>query len=470
MQKRTKAFMEPKLVFYADDFTGATDALEFMATAGARAILFLDTPIADEIGEFGVMDVIGIAGKTRAMTPQKMKMTLERDFAVIAGINPNHIHYKVCSTFDSSPEIGNIGVAINQGILHFKNSFVPIIVAAPDLGRYVIFGQLFAQMGIGTKGEVYRIDKHPSMSTHPVTPAKEADLRDHLGLQADFKTGLIDIRDLEQSLPELFSKIQQLSKNHEVIFFDGLYSPQMKKLGAVLEYSKASDKPLFSVGSSGVEHALADFWQQEAVLGKEPEWETVDQVNPLLVLCGSVSPITAGQIGYALEKGFAEVAIDPNFLKERLQDAVNHYTEQVLKYIQLGKSVVVHTARGPKDPRLNEMNAITQKLGWDVIKSKSELPKRFGELLGETAKAVLQKHPIKRLIIAGGDTSSYTARALGIHAVEMIAPQIKGAPLCRVYAKDSPVNGLQINLKGGQLGEKDYFVALQNGSLNKNSK
>src|SRR5690606_37030785 len=226
----------------------------------------------------------------------------------------------------------------------------------------------------------------------------------------------------------------------------------------------------FSVGSSGVEQALADFWQQEAVLGKEPDWEIVDQVNPLLILCGSVSPITAGQIDYALENGFAEVAIDPNFLKERLQDAVNHYTEQVLKYIQLGKSVVVHTARGPKDPRRTEMNVITQKLGWNVIESKSELPKRFGELLGETAKAVVQKHPIKRLIIAGGDTSSYTARALGIHAVKMIAPQIKGAPLCRVYAKDSPVDGIQINLKGGQLGEKDYFVALQNGSLNKNNK
>lgn len=462
--------MEPKLVFYADDFTGATDALEFMATAGARAILFLDTPTATEIGEFGVLDVIGIAGKTRAMTPKQMKKTLERDFAAIADINPNHIHYKVCSTFDSSPEIGNIGIAITQGILQFKNSFVPIIVAAPDLGRYVIFGQLFAQMGIGTKGKVYRIDKHPSMSRHPVTPAKEADLRDQLALQADFTTGLIDIRDLEEPLSELFNKVEQLSKDHKVVFFDGLYSSQMKKLGAVLEHFRVSDKPLFSVGSSGVEQALADFWQQETVLGQQGYWEIVDKVTPLLVLCGSVSPITAEQIDYALEKGFAEVAIDPSFLNDKLQNAVNHYTEQVLECIEQGKSVIVHTARGPKDSRLTEMNLITQKLGWDVIKSKSELPKRFGKLLGETAKAVVQQHPIKRLIIAGGDTSSYTARALGIHAVEMIAPQIKGAPLCRVYAKDSPVDGIQINLKGGQLGEKDYFVALENGSLNKNSK
>lgn len=462
--------MEPKLVFYADDFTGATDALEFMACSGARTVLFLDTPTPSELEDFGALDAIGIAGKTRAMPPQQMQQVLEEDFAKIAAIDPGHIHYKVCSTFDSSPEIGNIGVAISQGLLQFKNGFVPIVVAAPDLGRYMIFGQLFAQMGIGSKGAVYRIDKHPSMSKHPITPAKEADLRDHLALQGDFKTGLIDIRDLEESLPELFRKVQSLSKDHEVIFFDGLYKRQMKTIGAILEDSKASGKPMFSVGSSGVEQALGDFWQQEGVLGNQPDWKIIDQVQPLLVLCGSVSPITAQQIDYALDKGFAEVAIDPNFLNESLQHSVQRYAEQVLELIRLGKSVIVHTAKGPRDPRLIEMNLITQKLGWDAIKSKSDLPKRFGELLGQTAKTVAQQYTLQRLIIAGGDTSSYTARALGIHAVQMIAPLVKGAPLCRVYAKGTSVDGMQINLKGGQLGEKDYFVALQNGTLNKNTK
>src|SRR5690606_19939609 len=110
-----------------------------------------------------------------------------------------------------------------------------------------------------------------------------------------------------------------------------------------------------------------------------------------------------------------------------------------------------------------------KKLEWDVSKRKRELPKRFGELLGQIAIAVIQQIPIKRLIIAGGDTSSYTARTMGIRAVQMIAPLVKGAPLCRVYANGAPVDGMQINLKGGQLGERDYFVALQNGTLkNKN--
>jgi len=462
--------MEPKLVFYADDFTGATDALESMATSGARAVLFLDAPTSEELDDFGTLDVIGIAGKTRAMTPEQMQQTLEGDFTKIAALNPRHIHYKVCSTFDSSPEIGNIGVAIRQGFKHFKNSFVPIIVAAPDLGRYVLFGQLFAQMGIGSKGEVYRIDTHPSMSRHPVTPAKEADLRDHLALQANFKTGLIDIRDLEDSLPELLTKFKRMACSAEVIFFDGLYARQMKKIGAVLEHSKDLQNPMFSVGSSGVEQALGDFWKQEGMLASKPDWKIVNKATPLLVLCGSVSPITAQQIDFALDNGFEEVAVDPSFINDNLQTVVRKYAEQILEFLSLGKSVILHTAKGPMDPRLEQMKLITQKLDWDAIESKSELPKRFGELLGQSAKTVLEQHPLKRLIIAGGDTSSYTARALGTRAVQMIAPLAKGAPLCSVYAKGSPVDGMEINLKGGQVGDKEYFLALQNGTLNNNSK
>lgn len=452
--------MKPKLVFYADDFTGATDALEFMASAGARTVLFLDVPSPKELEVFGDLDAIGIASRTRAMVPEQMRLCLEEDFAKIAVIDPEHVHYKVCSTFDSSPEIGNIGVAITQGILQFKNDFVPVVVAAPDLGRYVVFGQLFAQMGIGSSGEVYRIDRHPSMSKHPVTPAKEADLRDHLALQAEFKTGLIDIRDLEERLDELFSKVNALSKNHEVIFFDGLFTRQMETIGGVLENSKSPGKPMFSVGSSGVEQALGAYWQ----LGNKSDWQSLKKVEALLVLCGSVSPITAQQIDYAVDAGFIEVAIDPNFLNENLHMAVEHYTEQILEFLKQGKSVIIHTAKGPQDIRLEAVKRITQNLGWDEVKSKTELPKRFGELLGLVAKTVLSAHALQRLVIAGGDTSSYTARAMGIDAVEMIAPLVKGAPLCRIHSKNSAIDGLQINLKGGQLGENDYFVALKNGT------
>lgn len=171
-----------------------------------------------EIKQFGELDALGIAGLTRSMEPDKMKENLDLAFQKISELNPRHVHYKVCSTFDSSPEIGNIGVAIECGLKHFENDFVPVLVAAPHLGRYMAFGNLFGQMGIGSKGEIFRLDKHPSMAYHPVTPAKEADLRDHLALQSHRSSGLIDLLDLQLPFNEIQHKLHKLIENHQIIF------------------------------------------------------------------------------------------------------------------------------------------------------------------------------------------------------------------------------------------------------------
>jgi uncharacterized protein YgbK (DUF1537 family) len=87
----------------------------------------------------------------------------------------------------------------------------------------------------------------------------------------------------------------------------------------------------------------------------------------------------------------------------------------------------------------------------------------FGEALGRVARAALEQVSLPRLVIAGGDTSSYAARALGIEAVEMIAPLSPGAPLCRSHALGSPADGLQINFKGGQVGAENYFDVVKEG-------
>lgn len=456
------------MVFYGDDFTGSTDALEFMSRAGARTMLFMEPPAPEELKKFGNLDAIGIAGSTRSMDPVEMSETLQEAFGKIADLNSRHVHYKVCSTFDSSPEIGNIGVAIKEGFHQFGNKFTPILVAAPHLGRYMAFGNLFAQMGIGSKGEVYRIDQHPSMSRHPVTPAKEGDLRDHLAMQCDYKSGLISLVDLQLSSEELKLKVNHLITKNEVIFFDGVYEEQMKMLGDLLEYAVEEGKPLFTVGSSGVGKALGDHWQEEGFFSEEDNWKELKESNPILVLSGSVSPITADQIDYAIDKGFAEVAVEPAFLKKDVEESIAIYSEKITGFLQAGRSVIFHTSIGPEDPRLSEIKTITRSFGWNPVRSRKELPKKFGEILGKTTRRVLAGQKLERLIIAGGDTSSYTARELGIQALEMIAPLVKGAPLCRTYAKDSPVDGMEINLKGGQVGDITYFVDLQKGKLDQN--
>ena len=76
---------------------------------------------------------------------------------------------------------------------------------------------------------------------------------------------------------------------------------------------------------------------------------------------------------------------------------------------------------------------------------------------------MLGQVPVRRLLVAGGDSSSFAAATLGIQALTMIAPLAPGAPLCRAHASGSPADGIEINFKGGQVGTDDYFGRVVRG-------
>jgi uncharacterized protein YgbK (DUF1537 family) len=83
--------------------------------------------------------------------------------------------------------------------------------------------------------------------------------------------------------------------------------------------------------------------------------------------------------------------------------------------------------------------------------------------LGSIAREAIIHTGLKRVVVAGGDTSSHAAAGMEIDALEMIAPMmVGGAPLCRVYSGNKSMDGIEINFKGGQVGGKDYFLLFTN--------
>jgi 3-oxoisoapionate kinase len=445
------------LAFYGDDFTGSTDALEFLSRAGAKTVLFINPPTPEQLSRYEGLDAIGVAGMTRAMRPNEMEAELRPAFKALKQLGAKHVHYKVCSTFDSSPSVGSIGKAIDVGAEAFDAPFIPLLVAAPALGRYCVFGNLFARMGIGSKGEIFRLDRHPSMSKHPVTPAYESDLRLHLAKQTSKKIGLIDILQVQQS-DDLTSNVDEvIDSKADIVLFDGLYEEQLIKIGQAIDEYATSDKPLFSVGSSGVEMALGANWIQQRKLNAKEEWQSAGKAEAILVVSGSCSPVTSKQIKWALENGFDEVALDTVAIAQNEDYDLKCYASKVTELIKKGRSVIVHTSLGNDDVRVKASN--------DILASTKSTSEIFGTALGRIVREVVSKTNIKRIVIAGGDTSSYAARAMGIEAVEMIAPLSPGAPLCKAYAPGSPVNGLEVNFKGGQVGAEDYFGIVLNGKF-----
>jgi uncharacterized protein YgbK (DUF1537 family) len=448
------------LAFYGDDFTGSTDALEFLSRAGIKTVLFIDAPTEAQLKNYKNLGAIGVAGMTRAMAPDLMEKTLELAFSKLKELKPLHVHYKVCSTFDSSPKIGSIGKAIDTGAKVFGNKITPLLVAAPLLGRYCMFGNLFARMGIGSQGNIYRLDRHPSMSKHPTTPATESDLRVHLSQQTSKKIALLNILEIAKDKNERFEALNKLKQeNAEIILFDALDENHIQNTGELIDSLAEDGKSLFSAGSSGIEMALGSYWNKQGVIQQQKNWPKAKETDVLLVASGSCSPVTSTQIVTAVKEGFVEIGIDTFNLanSSNNDELINAYANQAAALLEQGKSVIVHTSTGPDDVRLEE----TTELFKQNKKSTSEI---FGTALGQIVKAILYKIKLQRIVIAGGDTSSYAARALGIEAVEMIAPISPGAPLCKAYAPNSPANGVEVNFKGGQVGHPNYFTQVLKGN------
>lgn len=443
--------------FYGDDVTGSTDAMESLSAFGLDTILFLGLPTEDECRKAGARyDAVGIAGTSRSKSPEWMDQYLPEVFARLKAVGAPIVHYKICSTFDSAPEIGNIGRATEIGRAALESrSATPIVVGAPALGRYTAFGNLFARAGT----EIFRIDRHPTMSRHPVTPMHEADLLRHLSMQTGISTALFDFVAQRTSGAEAFSR---LAEDNEAVLIDVLDEPSQLFAGEQLwRLAQAIDRPLLCVGSSGVGAALIAHWHDAGRSGiARRDWSGTP-VDRIAVVSGSCSPATAMQIDWAGQHGFDLIRADAiKLVSEGPAEAeASHLIEAACNSLRSGRSPLVFTASGPEDPAVAAFSAFSDSHPQGI----AHCQQRIGECLGEVLGAVLGSTSICRVAVAGGDTSGSVTEALGIRALCMKAEIAPGAPLCRALQDVDGDEIVEIALKGGQMGTAEYFGHVRSG-------
>ncbi|MBS3647813.1 four-carbon acid sugar kinase family protein [Pseudaminobacter sp. 19-2017] len=438
------------LSYYGDDLTGSTDVMEALSLGGVSTVLFLRQPDEELLSRFGDCRAVGLAGTARSQTPDWMDAHLSLAFEWLKGLGAALCHYKVCSTFDSSPAVGSIGRAIEIGRGVFGDAPVPVVVGAPQIRRYTAFANLFARY----REHVYRIDRHPVMSRHPVTPMDEADLLLHLGKQTALKSGLVDLAAIGAG--GAATEADRLSgEGAAIILFDVASAETQRSVGAEIWRRRASSP--FVVGSSGVEYALINAWKTAGLAPGPASYAGAGEVDRLAVVSGSVSPTTERQIAHALANGFDGIALDPlELVCERGDVAMEDAIRLGNASLTAGRSVILYTAMGPQADRGSE---IDEKPG-----ARHLLGRRIGTIL----QRLIAEQGLKRAVIAGGDTSSHALGELGVDALTVLMPlpQTPGSPLCTAHSRDARVDGLQIALKGGQIGHDDYFETIRRGALN----
>ena len=443
------------LAFYGDDFTGSTDAMEALALSGLRTVLFLSPPTPEFLlRKFSDLRCIGVAGTSRAMSPTEMDAQLEPVLRELWALRAPLTHYKVCSTFDSAPHVGSIGHVADMARASLTpDATISVLAGAPPLRRYTVFGNHFAAAG----EEVFRLDRHPTMSRHPVTPMHEADLRIHLSHQTQARIGLMSLPELAGDEATVDTRhAQKLDSKPNLLLYDVADDQSLRTVGRLI-WQQAQRAQHFAIGSSGVEYALAAHWRASGVIAATgATFPPVVPVKQLVVVSGSASPMTASQIQWASEHGFDCLRAPTAALcqPQTMEASIRDVFERARASLRAGRSVVIYTAAGPDDPSIRTTR---ETVAAGSAESSANTAKLLGSALGRIARDLLARTGLRRVVVAGGDTSSYATQELGLYALEMLSELTPGAPLCRGYSEDSKLDGLEIALKGGQMGKADYF-------------
>ncbi len=451
------------LAFYGDDFTGSTDVMETLARAGLRTVLFLAPPTPAQLARYPGLRSFGIAGGSRTFSPAQMEAALPPAFTALRASGAAIVHYKMCSTFDSSPTIGSIGLAIELGRRTFGDTLTPLVIGAPVLGRYVAFGNVFARSGLDT--DPSRLDRHPTMSRHPVTPMSEADIRLILAPQTKIPVELIDVTKLHHSgTADLRSPLKS-SPAAPIVLFDTITDGDLPVIGRLIAAEANARAPLFCVGSSGLEYALTAHWRAEGLLSAPAAHvPAADARAPqLAIVSGTCSPVTARQIAHAVAAGFVEIACDSaQFAADGDSSALLAATvARAQPALTVGQHVIFHTARGPEDPRSIGYKQAALRCAGDTPEEKfATAAANLSRNLALLLELAMTDASGARGVVCGGDTSSNAARTLGIEALEFLAPVAPGAPLCRIHAPGRIAHGREFLFKGGQNGRDSFFTDL----------
>lgn len=445
--------MSLRLAFYGDDFTGSTDAMEALDLAGVRTVLFLHPPSPEQLAAHPGLEAVGVAGGSRTMSPEEMDARLAPVLGALARLGAPIVHYKVCSTFDSSPRTGSIGKATEIGLTVAGSRPAAVMAGAPILGRFCAFGNLFARSGLDSP--IYRLDRHPTMSRHPVTPMDESDLRLHLARQTSLSCSLLDVLDLELDGDRLDRRLDALLESGEdMILFDVLRHAHLPRIGRLFERLARRAAPLFIAGSSGVEYALAAHWQQQPGGPRPRTVPGPTRVSHMLVVSGSCSPVSDRQLQWLLDHGAIDVPLDSEALLGDASGAVlADCVRRTLELLDKGATVVINTCRGPEDPRLAATKARFAAAG---NAGGGRLARQLGGLL----RAILERTRPPRTVVIGGDTSAAVGEIIGVESLSLLAPIDPGSPLCRVRG-DAAVDGMELVFKGGQVGKLDYLGKTQ---------
>jgi 3-dehydrotetronate 4-kinase len=411
----------------ADDYTGASDLANTLTRAGLRTVQTIGVP-ADDF-PLPDVDAVVVSLKSRSIAASDAVTRSRAAEKWLRGRGADHVLFKICSTFDST-DAGNIGPVMDALRADSGDTIVLVTPAFPETGRTVYQGNLFV-------GSV-PLNESP-LKDHPLNPMHDSNLVRVLARQSKTKIGLVDLAVLARGPDAVRKKLVELAgQNVGAVIVDAVFASDLETIGAVALAHR------LSVGASGIGLGLA---RALVASGRTKSQATSGAIadtpigGPAACLAGSCSQATLLQVANA-EQVMPVLHLDPEQIiagNGEARRALAWATDRLRE-----GPVLIASSSTPE-----EVAALQSRHGRDATGHAIE------QAMADIAEGLVSAG-VRRLVVAGGETSGAAVDRLGIPGFLVGAEIAAGVPVLR--AVGAKAGDMLLALKSGNFGGPEFFA------------
>ena len=397
-----------KLLLIADDFTGALDTGVQFAGQGAQTKIVIGKEAECLQLEREDADVIVVDAETRHLPHDEAYRMVVKLAAKALKEKVPHIFKKTDSALR-----GNIGMELAALLEVSGENFLPFIPALPAMNRVTRKGIHYIE-GVPIAETVFGRD--------PFEPVTSSDIKDL------FRDTKVNVQVIEKKMG-----YEADSKEPTIGIFDAETAEDIERVAGDL---KSQGKLRIIAGCAGVASVLPGLL--DLTTGKN---EKLLVKKPLLVVCGSLNPISQRQIEYGVKCGFPRYIID-----KALQTEDGYFdTKEGQKWIasikeELCRSPLVMIYTGTsKDKRLED----------ESVRIK------IADIFGMVVKKLVNSDACNTVLVTGGDTLFGLVEQMGCKEINLVGEIRPGTVLSSMRMEQKDIWVLS---KSGGFGDEKLLV------------
>ncbi len=398
-----------RVLIMADDFTGALDTGVQFSNYGVNTLVTSDLDF--EFGETtDQLEVLVFNTETRYLNKRDAYEVIKKISLKAKEENIPYIFKKVDSALR-----GNVASELRALSDVFEDVTIPFIPAYPEQNRFSCEGILLID-SIPVNGSVFGQDPYePVTESHiPSLLLKEADLKTYITKKYE-----IPPKEERILLIESQSDEEMLSQGNELLLNDALK---------------------ITVGCAGFAKALAN------IIYKKRDTTKNDMELPLLIVCGSVNPVTKKQVVFAEVNGYERISLTLEQLWDKQYWETEKGQENIHQYLKMEQPFMFETFGNVSNDQVDQLPD-----------QGNELRFRIGQSLGYLVKNLMSNGMKRTILFTGGDTLYQSMRVLGITEIKPLKELFPGIVLGHIDFKDEKH---YVITKSGGFGDEDLFIKL----------